>query len=128
MFRLQETCPLTPKKVKQDPRRAEIEKELEVASGSDCQPDSGSEFPPRITAERESVEPVDGGYEEEQEEETPFRSSEDNTGLRREMIELPREMKDMRKEFRKGLEKILYVRRHQPDKGEIDTINLEDGE
>lgn len=127
MFRLQETCPLTPKKVKQDPRRAEIEKELEMASGPDCQPDSSSEFPPRITAEKESVEAFDGGQEEEQEE-TPFKSSEDNTGLRREIIELPREMKDMQKEFRKGLEKILYVRRYQPDKREIDTINLEDGE
>lgn len=130
MSRLQGKCPITPKKVTQEPRRAEIGGGLGVASGSEYQPDSGSESPPRIKAERESVESSDGGQEEkddkeeeeeeekeeeegeeEVEEETSPGSSEDLAALRIEVIDMRREMKEMRKEFRKGLERILYARK-----------------
>lgn len=149
MSRLQETCPITRKKVNQAPRRAEIKKELELASGSEYQSDSGSEFPPRVTAERESVESSEGGQEdeeeeeeeedeveeeedeeekeEEEEEEASPGSFEDIVALRREIIELRREMKEMQKEYRKGVEKILHARRHQLRTREIEIINLEDG-
>lgn len=46
MSRLQETCLITPTRVKQEPGRAEIDEELEAASGSEYQPDqfnSGSD-------------------------------------------------------------------------------------
>lgn len=138
MSRLQGKCPITPKKVKQEPREAEIGEGLEVTSGSEYQPDSDSESPLRITAERESVESSDGGQdqkedededEEEEEEEEEQRSpgsSEELAALRREVIEMRREMKEMRKELRKGLERILNARKQQPHKGEIDIINLGD--
>lgn len=129
MSRLQGKCPITPKKVKQEPRGAEIGEGLGVASGSEYQPDSGSESPLRITAERESVESSDGGQEEkededeekeEEEEQRSPGSSEELAALRREVIEMRREMKEMRKEFRKGLERILNARKQQPHKGEIE--------
>lgn len=146
MSRIQEPCPITPKKIKQEPKRAKIEKVLEVASGSEYQPDSGSECPPRITAEIESVESSSDGSqeekeddedeedeenedeegeeeEEEDEEETIPGPSEDFAVLRREMREMQREMKEMRKEFRKGLDQILHTRKQQARKGEIEIIN-----
>ena len=129
MSRLQETCLITPKRVKQEPKRAEIDEELEEASGSEYHPDqfnSGSESPPRITAKRESVKSSDGGREEKEEEASP-ESSEDIAALRREIIELRRELKEMQKEFRKGLKEILHARKHQALKRKIEIIDLEDG-
>lgn len=142
MSRIQEPCPITPKKIKQEPKRAKIEKVIEVDSGSEYQRDSGSEYPPRITAEIESVESSNGSQEdkekekedeeedeeeeeEEHEEEIFSGPSEELAALRGEMREMRREMKEMRKEFRKGLEMILYTRKHQPCNGEIEIINLE---
>lgn len=147
MSRIQEPCPITPKKIKQEPKRAKIEKVLEVASGSEYQPDSGSECPPRITVKIESVESSDGSQEEkeddedeeheedeededeeeeeeEDEEKTIPGLSEDFAALRREMREMRREMKEIRKEFRRGLEQILHTRKQQAGKGEIEIINL----
>lgn len=128
MSRLQETFSITPKRIKQEPKGADIEEELEAASGSEYQPDefnSGSESPPRITAESESVESFDSGQEEEQEEEASPETSEDIAALRREMLEFRHEMKEMRKEFRNGFKEIFLARKHQPHKREIEIIDLE---
>lgn len=123
--RLQETRFVISRKVKQEPGEDEGEEEPEVTSDCEYQPDnfkSGSESPPRMTAERQSVEAFEGS-----EEETPPDSSEVIAALRREIIEVRREMKEMRQEFRDGLQEISHVKEHhQTPKIEIEIINLED--
>lgn len=124
MSRLQETGPVTPKKMMKGPGRDEIEGEPEATSGSEYQPDgsnSGPESPSRIKAKRQPVEVSEGGHEEASSE-----SPEDIAALRREIIELRREMKEMRQEFRNDLQEVLQAREHKNPKLEIEIIDLED--